>query len=98
MHYAMVRRGRAFQFARLMSYAQHCQWESFFFDAMHREAPPGYQRPSLAQVLQCDKGAWNRLSSTVVELRQQADGTYPLGVARLNLRHDPNVSASLQSQ
>ena len=29
VHYAMVRRGLAFQFARLMSYSQHCQWETF---------------------------------------------------------------------
>ena len=29
VHYAMVRRGLSFQFARLMSYSQHCQWESF---------------------------------------------------------------------
>ena len=95
VHYAMVRRGQSFQFARLMSYAQHCQWESFLFDAMHREAPPGYHRPSLAQVLQCDKAAWSRLASTATELRQQADGTYPLGVALLNLRTDPNVTLYL---
>ena len=85
VHYAMVRRALSFQFARLMSYAQHCQWESFLFDAMHRDAPPGYNRPSLAQVLQCDKAAWSRLSSTAMELRQRGDGTYPLGEALLQL-------------
>lgn len=90
VHYAMVRRALSFQFARLMSYAQHCQWESFLFDA-----PPGYNRPSLAQVLQCDKAAWSRLSSTVMELRQRGDGTYPLGEALLQLRHDPNVTLYL---
>ena len=95
VHYAMVRRGLSFQFARLMSYSQHCQWESFLFDAMHREAPPGYHRPSLAQVLQRDRAAWSRLASTATELRQGADGTYPLGVALLDLRTDPNVTLYL---
>ena len=95
VHYAMVRRGLAFQFARLMSHAQHCQWETFLFEAMHREAPPGYSRPSLAQLLQCDKAAWSRLASTAVDLRQRADGSYPLGEALLNLRNDPNIALHL---
>lgn len=95
VHYAMVRRGLSFQFARLMSYAQHSQWESFLFDAMHREAPPGYHRPSLAQVLRRDKAAWSRLASMTIGLRQRADGTFPLGEALLNLRHDPNVTLFL---
>ena len=33
-HYAFVRRGIAFQFARLMSYNQHAQWESFLFEVL----------------------------------------------------------------
>lgn len=57
VHYAFVRRGLALQFGRLMSYNQHCQWESFLFSALHREAPPGYSRPSLGQLLQCDRAA-----------------------------------------
>ena len=48
VHYAMVRRGISFQFAKLMSFAQHAEWETFLFEALHREAPPGYSRPSLA--------------------------------------------------
>ncbi len=95
VHYAMVRRGLALQFARLMSYSQHCQWETFLFEAMHREAPPGYGRPSLAQLLQCDKAAWSRLSTLTVELRQRADGTYPMGQALLDLRADANITLYL---
>ena len=62
---------------------------------MHRDPPPGYNRPSLAQVLQCDKAAWSRLSTIVADVRQQADGTFPLGEALLNLRHDPSISLYL---
>lgn len=77
----MVRRALSCQFARIMSHAQHCQWESWLFEAMRREPPPGYNRPSLAQVLQCDRAAWSRLATTVGDVKQQADGSYPLGEA-----------------
>ena len=60
VHYAMVRRGLTFQFAKLMPYDQHTQWETFLFKALHREAPPGYACLSLAQVIQCDKAAFSR--------------------------------------
>lgn len=81
VHYAMVRRGFAFPFARLMSYSQHCQSSHSCSMRFTEKLPPGYLRPSLAQILQCDKAAWSRLSSMTTELRQRADGSYPLGEA-----------------
>lgn len=91
----MVRRGISLEFARLMTYAQHCVWESWLFESMHREPPPGYQRPSLQQVIQCDKAAWSRLGSTLTDVRQTAAGVYQLGEALLNLRHDPSIALYL---
>lgn len=95
VHYAFVRRGLALQFGRLMSYNQHCQWEAFLFGALHREPLPGYSRPALAQLLQCDRAAWVHLGTHLQDSRQAADGTYPLGVALLALRHDPDVTLHL---
>ena len=95
VHYAMVRRGISFQFAKLMSFAQHAEWETFLFEALHREAPPGYSRPSLAQLLQCDKAAFGRLCSQVTNVRQREDGGYPLGESLLALRHDPLIALYL---
>ena len=95
VHYAMVRRGISFQFAKIMSYEQHAIWETFLFEALHREAPPGYSRPSLAQLLQCDKAAFGRLSSQVPSVRQRDDATYPLGEALLALRQDPLIALYL---
>ena len=94
-HYAFVRRGIAFQFARLMSYNQHAQWESFLFEALHREPPPHFSRPSLAQLLQCDRVAFSRLGSNLTAIRQKDDGTYPLGIALLELRSDPLIALHL---
>ncbi len=95
LHYAFVRRALAFQFGRVMSFDQHNIWETFLFEAIHREPPPGYLRASLSQVLQCDRAAWSRLSSTVANVRQALDGTYPLGEQLLALRTDPNITLYL---
>ena len=95
VHYAMIRRGLAFQFARLMTHSQHCQWETFLFESLHRDTPPGYTRPTPSQLMQCDKAAFGRLSSTLQSIRQAADGSYPLGEALLNLRNDPNITLFL---
>jgi len=95
VHYALVRRGVAFQFGRIMSFDQHSQWETFLFEALHREAPPGYSRPSLAQLLQCDKAAFSRLATTVGSIRMNDAGEYPLGDALLKLRGDPLIALYL---
>ena len=95
VHYAMVRRGLALQFAKLMAFSQHSQWETFLFEAMHREAPPGFGRPSLAQLIQCDEAAFSRLATTLTSIRQRDDGSYPLGEALLQLRCDPLVALHL---
>ena len=94
-HYAFVRRGVAFQFAKLMSYNQHAQWEAFLFEALHREPPPHFSRPSLAQLLQCDKAAFTRLGTVLSSIKQRDDGSFPLGVALLDLRSDPHIALHL---
>ena len=94
-HYAMMRRGLALQFARLMSFAQHSLWETFLFEALHREVPPGYSRPTLSQLVYCDEAAFSRLGSTPPSIRQRDNGTFPLGEALLNLRADPLIALHL---
>ena len=39
LHHALLRRGIALEFAKLMSHAQHAEWVSFLFEALHREPP-----------------------------------------------------------
>ena len=95
VHYAMVRRAIAFRFAKLMSFSQHCEWENFLFEALHRDAPPGYSKPTLSQALMCDRAAFSRLTERATEVRQRADQTYPLGEALLALRNDPNLALYL---
>ena len=88
---ALMRRGIALEFAKLASFSQHCEWMTFLFDAIHRDPPPGYSRPTVAQMLQWDRAAWARLGSTLQDIRQDAAGRYPFGLALLQLRHDPYI-------
>ena len=95
LHYAFTRRAVAFAFARMMSYQQHCEWERFLFESLHRAVPPGYQKAGLSQVVSCDKAAWARLATLNTTVREAADGTFPLGLALLALRHDPSITLFL---
>ena len=94
-HYAMTRRGIALDFARIMSFSQHSAWESWLFQAMHREVPPGYAKPSLAQLIACDKAAWTLLGTNAPQVRQAADGSFPLGEELLGLKSDPTIALHL---
>lgn len=88
---AMMRRGIALQFARIMSHAQHMEWTTFLFEAIHRDPPAGYARPALSQLIQTDRAAWTRLASTLRSIRQDEAGRYPFGTALLDLRSDPYI-------
>ena len=95
LHEAFTRRAIAYAFARLMTFQQHCAWETFLFESLHREVPPGYSRASLSQVISCDKAAWARLATLNVPVRETPDGRFPLGEALLNLRLDPAIALYL---
>lgn len=92
---AFIRRGLAFKFARLMNFEQHSKWVAFLFSATQREMPPGYSRPSLHQLVACDKAAFTKLGSTLTSVRARPDGTFPLGEQLLELRTDPLIALHL---
>ena len=93
--FAMNRRGVAYKFARLMTFEQHSTWANFLIQAMQREPPPGYAKPSLHQIMLCDKAAFTRLASTLSSVRQAPDGSFPLGLGLLELRSDPTIALHL---
>lgn len=95
LHHAFVRRAVAMEFGKIMTFHQHNQWTTFLFEASRRECPPGYVKPGLSQILQCDRAAFARLATLNTQVRQAADGTYPLGIALLALRFDPHITLYL---
>ena len=92
---AMTRRGIAYKFARLMTYEQHATWTNFLFQALQREAPPVYSKPSLHQLMLCDKAAFTKLASVMPTVRPRDDGTFLLGERLLELRGDPTITLYL---
>ena len=95
LHYAFTRRAVALAFARIMTFQQHSAWETFLFESLHREVPPGYTRASLSQVVSCDKAAWARLATLNCQVREDDQGNFPLGEALLALRTDPSIALYL---
>ena len=95
LHYAFTRRAVALAFARIMTFQQHSAWETFLFESLHREVPPGYTKASLAQVVSCDKAAWSRLATLNCQVREDANGNFPLGEGLLALRLDPAIALYL---
>ena len=78
-----------------MTFEQHCAWPNFLLQSLQREAPPGYSKPSLHQLILCDKSAFSRLAMTLGAVRQKEDLTYPLGEELLTLRSDPTIVLDL---
>ena len=78
-----------------MTYSQHSTWTTFLIQAMQRDPPPGYSRPSLHQIMMCDKAAFTSLASSRRAVRQEAGGTFPLGERLLELRSDPTIALHL---
>ena len=74
-----------------MTFPQHSACVNFLLHAMRRDPPPGYSKPSLHQVILCDKAAFTRLASTMASVRQRPDNTFPLGENLLKLRSDPTI-------
>ena len=95
LHYAFTRRAVALAFARIMTFQQHSAWETFLFESLHNEVPPGYTRASLSQVVSCDKAAWARLATLNCQVREDDQGNFPLGEALLALRTDPSIALYL---
>ena len=91
LFYAFARRGIALQFADIMRYEVHCQWTTFLFESMNREAPPGYASPGINAVIQCDRAAWVRLAESCPDIRRDALGHHPIEASLLALRSDPTI-------
>lgn len=95
LFYALSRRGLAYQFAELLTFTCHQRWVSFLFSALHREVPPGYSKPNLHQIMQCDRAAWVKIAETCEDVRRRADGTYPLENYLDEVKKDPTVTLYL---
>ena len=69
---ALQRRGLAYDLIGVLSFRVHERWLQKAFAHMSTPAPPGYNRPSLQQVLRADRALWLELASRQPQLTRSA--------------------------
>ena len=89
--YAFTRRALACDVVGACTFSVLDKWHSFLLNKMETPAPPGYNKPSLEQVLRADRAAWVALAEATTTLKRQANGDLPLDAAIKQLNQDPSV-------
>lgn len=77
---AMRRRGVAMVFADMVSWETHERYLQQLTSHLRADAPPGYSRTSLQQILKADRQVFLNLIRSGAQLRRLADGTLQLDV------------------
>eukprot|EP00439_Symbiodinium_sp_Y106_P061439 s4790_g9.t1 len=91
---ALQRRALACDLMGACSYEEMHAWHSFLLDRMQQQAPPGWSRPTIEQVLRTDRAAWIRMSEQVKTLKRDSAGRLPLDDALERLTSDPHAPVS----
>ncbi|CAE7370886.1 unnamed protein product [Symbiodinium natans] len=78
---ALQRRGLAYDLVGMLSSKAHEKWLQKDFDTLQTPAPPGFNRPTLQQVLRADRALWRELGSKQPTLKRAA-AKVPLADAR----------------
>ena len=90
---ALLRRALALDLTGIVSFAVMESYNSFLIRHLQSQAPPGYERTSVRQVLEADRQAWIRLAELLPGgVRRLDDGTLPLDAQFPSLQTDPKVS------
>ena len=63
--------------------------------ALTKEGPPGWRKPSLHQIVQADREAFLIVASELPALKPDTAGNLPMGVKLDALRHDPRIISML---
>ena len=85
---ALKRRGVAYVFAQAVSWAKYDRYVTRLFAHLHREAPPGFGRISVGQIVEADRKVFAKPIERDVKPRRSGDGSYPYEVS-FSLTHLP---------
>ena len=95
---ALKRRGIAYVFAQAVSWSEYDRYVTRLFARLHREAPAGFSRVSVAQIVEADRRVFAKLIERDVKPRRSGDGSYPLDSALDEALTSYEVSFSLMHQ
>ena len=82
---ALQRRALAYDLMGACSCESVHSWQSILLDWMQQQAPPGWSRPTIEQVLRTDCAAWVRVSEQLKTLRRGSSGNLSLDSALYRL-------------
>ena len=83
---ALTRRGVALEMCGVCSFQEHESYSRSLLAHVHRTAPPGYQSPTIDQVLRADRELWVRISEVVRHNFSGSHGTGPVDEAIKSLK------------
>ena len=96
MQWALQRRGLAFDQCKLISNDVHDKWVQSLLTQLTREAPPGYAKVRMEQILRADKELFTLMAQEHVgPFTTGPKGELPLDLLMQQLSHDPRISMHL---
>ena len=96
IQWALQRRGLAFDQCALISYNEHEIWVQQLLGHLTREAPSGFARVSVSQVIRADREMFTIMAQEIQgPLQPDARGRMPMEAKMKELRTDPRVTMFL---
>lgn len=92
LQWCLTRRGLAMDLTNVLSWNVHQKWVQTMFSCYSSEAPSGFGKVSLQQLIRADKEMWTIMAREVSSLKPNAQGQKPLDVRVAQLQHDPRVT------
>ena len=96
LQWAMQRRGLAFDQCALISHDVHETWVQQLLGQLTREAPSGFSRVSVSQIIRADRELFTLMAQELQgPLQPDQDGELPMNKKLRELRTDPRVTMFL---
>lgn len=96
LQWALQRRGLAFDQCGLISYEEHEIWVQQLLGHLTRDAPAGFARVSVSQVIRADREIFTVMAQEIQgTLQPDPRGNYPMEEKLKTLRTDPRVTMFL---
>lgn len=96
LQWALQRRGLAFDQCQLVTYATHDIWVQTLLTSVARDAPPGYGKVSMEQVIRADKQMFTLIAQELTgSLKPDGAGALPMDAKMQALACDPRVNMFL---
>ncbi len=92
---AFTRRALACDVVGIVSFQRMEKWHRYLFQQMAHSPPPGYMKPTIAQVLRADRAGWIRMAEKMNTIKKDEAGNLPLDQAFDDLQADTTVTSHL---